>query len=140
MSALKHAKLYRMVMPDHTCPYGLKSLDLLKRKGYKVEDKHLASREQTDVFVTHTGRLLHCIGKKRDHEQSRHAIVAYWQPVLAFATRTSTGPKADALDAIVSATLMRGIMLSAQTSMVGTLKERTPWEAALYDDTCSALH
>ena len=41
MSALKHAKLYRMVMPDHTCPYGLKSLDLLKRKGYKVEDKHL---------------------------------------------------------------------------------------------------
>ena len=31
MSALKHAKLYRMVMPDHTCPYGLKSLDLLYR-------------------------------------------------------------------------------------------------------------
>ncbi|MEB3736038.1 glutaredoxin [Halopseudomonas pachastrellae] len=55
MSALKHAKLYRMVMPDHTCPYGLKSLDLLKRKGYKVEDKHLASREQTDAFKQEHG-------------------------------------------------------------------------------------
>nr|WP_232484154.1 glutaredoxin [Pseudomonas aeruginosa] len=50
MSAPKHATLYRMVMPGHTCPYGLKSLDLLERKGYKVEDKHLASREQTDAF------------------------------------------------------------------------------------------
>ena len=44
------AVLHRMVMPGHTCPYGLKSLDLLERKGYKVEDKHLASREQTDAF------------------------------------------------------------------------------------------
>ena len=32
MSAPKLATLYRMVMPGHTCPYGLKSLDLLKRK------------------------------------------------------------------------------------------------------------
>mgnify|MGYP002651579867 CR=1 FL=1 len=30
MSAPKHATLYRMVMPGHTCPYGLKSLDLLE--------------------------------------------------------------------------------------------------------------
>ncbi len=55
MSALKHATLYRMVMPGHTCPYGLKSLDLLKRKGYEVEDKHLASREQTDAFKKEHG-------------------------------------------------------------------------------------
>ena len=27
----KRAELYRMVMPGHTCPYGLKALDLLKR-------------------------------------------------------------------------------------------------------------
>lgn len=49
MSAPKLATLYRMVMPGHTCPYGLKSLDLLNRKVYEVEDKHLASREQTDA-------------------------------------------------------------------------------------------
>jgi len=46
----KEATLYRMVTDEHICPYGLKSLDLLKRQGYKVEDKHLTSREETDKF------------------------------------------------------------------------------------------
>lgn len=44
------AELYRMVMPEHTCPWGLKSLDLLKREGFDVEDHHLKSREETDEF------------------------------------------------------------------------------------------
>lgn len=44
------ASLHRMVTPEHTCPYGLKSLDLLKRHGYIVEDHHLETREQTDAF------------------------------------------------------------------------------------------
>ncbi len=46
----KTATLYRMVMPTHTCPYGIKALDLLQRKGFAVEDKHLATREATDAF------------------------------------------------------------------------------------------
>lgn len=46
----KAAKLYRMHTEKHICPYGLKSLDLLKRKGFEVEDHKLASREQTDTF------------------------------------------------------------------------------------------
>ncbi len=46
----KKATLYRMVTPDHICPFGIKSRDLLKRKGYQVEDHHLQSREQTDDF------------------------------------------------------------------------------------------
>lgn len=45
----KTAKLYRMVMPGHTCPYGLKSKDLLEREGYTVEDHHLTTREETDA-------------------------------------------------------------------------------------------
>ncbi|MCE6957917.1 glutaredoxin [Cereibacter sphaeroides] len=44
------ASLHRMVTPEHTCPYGLKSLDLLKRAGYAVEDHHLRSRAETDAF------------------------------------------------------------------------------------------
>jgi glutaredoxin len=44
------ATLYRMVMPSHTCPYGLKAKDLLERKGYVVEDNWLTTREQTDAF------------------------------------------------------------------------------------------
>lgn len=46
----KHATLYRMVMEEHLCPVGLKSLDLLKRQGYSVDDHWLTSREQTDEF------------------------------------------------------------------------------------------
>ena len=48
--AEKTAELHRMVMPDHICPYGLKSKDLLERKGYTVEDHHLETREETDAF------------------------------------------------------------------------------------------
>jgi glutaredoxin len=46
----KQAKLYRMVMKDHLCPYGLKSKDLLEREGYNVEDHHLKTRDETDSF------------------------------------------------------------------------------------------
>ena len=46
----KAARLYRMVMPDHICPYGLKALDLLKRSGYAVEDHPLVTREEVDAF------------------------------------------------------------------------------------------
>ena len=46
----KRAVLYRMVTPDHICPFGLKSKDLLERKGYKVEDHHLSNRSETDAF------------------------------------------------------------------------------------------
>ncbi|MFD2740074.1 MauE/DoxX family redox-associated membrane protein [Sulfitobacter aestuarii] len=49
------ATLYRMVMPDHLCPYGLKSKDLLEREGYKVEDHHLTTRAQTDEFMKQHG-------------------------------------------------------------------------------------
>ncbi|WP_421952691.1 MauE/DoxX family redox-associated membrane protein [Pelagibacterium sp.] len=48
--AQKHARLYRMDTPEHTCPWGLKSLDLLKRNGFEVKDHRLTSREQTDAF------------------------------------------------------------------------------------------
>jgi glutaredoxin len=46
----KKAVIHRMVMPHHTCPYGLKAKDLLERSGYEVEDHHLTTREQTDAF------------------------------------------------------------------------------------------
>jgi len=44
------AILYRMVMPEHVCPYGLKAKALLERKGYTVEDHWLETKEQTDAF------------------------------------------------------------------------------------------
>ena len=44
------AVLFRMVMPEHVCPYGLKSRHLLKRKGFRVDDRWLTTREETDAF------------------------------------------------------------------------------------------
>lgn len=49
------AVLHRMVMTTHTCPYGLKALDLLKRKGFEVEDHHLTTRAETDAFKAEHG-------------------------------------------------------------------------------------
>lgn len=54
-SPTRTAELHRMVMPDHTCPYGIKALDLLKRKGFTVDDHHLTSREATDAFKAKHG-------------------------------------------------------------------------------------
>lgn len=49
-TARKTAQLYRMVMPKHICPYGLKSKWLLERHGFQVEDHHLTTRDETDQF------------------------------------------------------------------------------------------
>ena len=49
-TAAKTATLYRMVMTDHMCPYGLKSKDLLERQGFQVDDRHLTSRDEVDAF------------------------------------------------------------------------------------------
>lgn len=39
-----------MVMPGHTCPFGLKARDLLRRRGYAVDDHWLTTRAETDAF------------------------------------------------------------------------------------------
>lgn len=49
------AELHRMVMPDHTCPWGLRALDLLRRRGYEVDDHWLTSRAETDAFKKRHG-------------------------------------------------------------------------------------
>ena len=46
----RQATLYRMVMPGHTCPYGLKAKYLLERKGFTVDDRWLTTREAVDAF------------------------------------------------------------------------------------------
>lgn len=51
----KSAILYRMVMPDHLCPYGLKSKDLLERHGFTIEDHHLKTHDETEAFKKEHG-------------------------------------------------------------------------------------
>ena len=42
------AELYRMVMEDHICPYGLKARNLIERKGLKLVDHKLRTDQEVD--------------------------------------------------------------------------------------------
>ncbi|MDM7859932.1 glutaredoxin domain-containing protein [Alteromonas sp. ASW11-36] len=44
----KSATLYRMETDAHTCPFGLRAKDLLRRNGFQIDDKILTSRAEVD--------------------------------------------------------------------------------------------
>ena len=50
MTGNHQAILYRMVLPDHTCPYGVRAKQMLMEAGYDVEDRILSSREEVEAF------------------------------------------------------------------------------------------
>ncbi|WP_265087961.1 MauE/DoxX family redox-associated membrane protein [Psychrobacter vallis] len=43
------AIIFRMVMPDHLCPFGLKSLAALKHAGYDITDRHITNQDQNSL-------------------------------------------------------------------------------------------
>ena len=51
----RNATLYRMATEDHLCPFGLKSLDLLEREGFEVEDNRLTTKVETEAFKAEHG-------------------------------------------------------------------------------------
>lgn len=51
----KKATLYRMVAPDHLCPWGIKARDLLKRNGFEIDDRHLQSEEANEAYKKENG-------------------------------------------------------------------------------------
>ena len=51
----RRADLYRMVMPEHVCPYGLKTKALLEREGFTVDDHPLETRDATEAFKREHG-------------------------------------------------------------------------------------
>lgn len=55
MTEKKSATLYRMVLPEHTCPFGVKAKQLLEQAGYAVDDRILSSREEVDAFEAKRG-------------------------------------------------------------------------------------
>jgi glutaredoxin 3 len=50
MAEDRSATLYRMVTPDHTCPFGVKAKQLLEEHGFEVDDQVLRSRGEVDAF------------------------------------------------------------------------------------------
>ena len=49
------ATLYRMVLPDHTCPFGVRAKALLDAAGYTVDEHILRSRDAVDAFEAEHG-------------------------------------------------------------------------------------
>ena len=47
--------LYRMVLPDHVCPYGLLAKRMLDDAGLAYEDRLLTSRDEVDGFQAKHG-------------------------------------------------------------------------------------
>jgi len=48
MTNTPHATLYRMVLPDHVCPFGVRAKSMLLEQGYDIDDRILDSREAVE--------------------------------------------------------------------------------------------
>ena len=55
MSEARSAILYRMVLPDHVCPYGVRAKAMLEQAGYEVDDRQLTSRDEVDSLKSELG-------------------------------------------------------------------------------------
>ena len=55
MAADQTATLFRMVLPDHTCPFGVRAKQLLEQHGFEVEDRLLETREEVEAFKAEHG-------------------------------------------------------------------------------------
>ena len=55
MADQKNAILYRMVLPDHVCPFGTRAKAMLEAAGFKVDDRILSSRKDVDAFKAEQG-------------------------------------------------------------------------------------
>ena len=55
MSDERNATLYRMVLPDHTCPFGVRAKEVLEQNGFQIDEHILSSREEVDAFKQEQG-------------------------------------------------------------------------------------
>jgi glutaredoxin 3 len=55
MTQTRTATLHRMVLPDHTCPSGVRAKQLLQAEGYDVDDQILRDRDTVEAFKTEHG-------------------------------------------------------------------------------------
>jgi glutaredoxin len=44
------ATLYRMELPDHVCPFGLRAREMLDHAGYTIEEHILRTRDEVDAY------------------------------------------------------------------------------------------
>ena len=55
MADERKATLYRMVLPEHTCPFGVKAKELLESEGFEIDEHILRSRDEVEAFEREQG-------------------------------------------------------------------------------------
>ena len=55
MAERRSATLYRMILPEHTCPFGVRAKGMLEQAGFEVDDHILGSRDEVDAFKDEHG-------------------------------------------------------------------------------------
>jgi glutaredoxin len=55
MADAKQATLYRMVLPDHVCPFGVRARELLLERGYDIDDRVLRTRDEVEAVKDEFG-------------------------------------------------------------------------------------
>lgn len=50
MAQDRTAILVRMVLSDHTCPFGVRAKQLLETHGFAVDDRILGTRDEVEAF------------------------------------------------------------------------------------------
>lgn len=55
MTKDRNATLYRMVLPDHTCPFGVRAKVMLDESGFHIDEHILRTREEVDAFEQEHG-------------------------------------------------------------------------------------
>ncbi|WP_310468086.1 glutaredoxin domain-containing protein [Sphingomonas sp.] len=49
------ATLYRMVLPDHECPFGVRAKEMLEQSDYQLDEHILKSRDEVEAFKAEHG-------------------------------------------------------------------------------------
>lgn len=115
-AAARKAVIYRMVMPGHICPYGLKAKHLLRRSGYEVEDHHLATRAETDAF-----KAAHQVATTPQIFIAGRRIGGY-EDLRRFLGRKVVDPKATSYRPVIALFAMTALMaLAASHAATGEL-------------------
>ena len=60
--ALDAVRLYRMDLPDHACPWGLRAVRLLQERRIPFEDHRLTSAEEVEAFKAAHGVATNATG------------------------------------------------------------------------------
>jgi glutaredoxin 3 len=55
MAETRTATLYRMVLPTHECPFGVRAKAMLEQAGFDIDEHILATRDEVEAFKDEHG-------------------------------------------------------------------------------------